>query len=506
MEKMLKKKGPAEKRTSADSPVVQRKSVNSTRLPDSIQTGAERMSGMSLDDIRVHYNSPKPAQLNAHAYAQGTDVHVAPGQEADLPHEAWHVVQQKQGRVAPTMQMKGLAVNNASELEREADSMGDKILQAKMREGERLSEGHGTKGIVQLASEYSGIMPSHDITLDKLAKDKKDPKLKQMKLTYHHIIPEGILKDIFTRFLLPVYEHCLKNDKEEGASDLVKAVNTLISTGQNYRKNTRENDQKTLGKESGANHTFEFSEDMPKETEKEKIEERKKAIDGDFGGAIRWIPGNIHQGPSDRTHVNKKQELSSKKKFEGLYHDRKYDSKFIRENPEFLVGDGGEGFEYAAVNVVGEKRMDQLGKLMSDMFNLSGGSVSKIDTNMIKAVKAIIETIDSLYYEEEKEGKQFIVPIMNLDQWEETENKKWQLKNEDAKKLITEKKKVNISGKEKTSGKEKVSSKKKTSLSQQQTQVKPKKTESEKQVGIKDSSQDESTDETAFMQDIFDTV
>ena len=60
-----------------------------------------------MDDVKVHYNSSKPAQLQAHAYAQGTDIHLAPGQEKHLPHEAWHVVQQKQGRVRPTMQMKG---------------------------------------------------------------------------------------------------------------------------------------------------------------------------------------------------------------------------------------------------------------------------------------------------------------------------------------------------------------------------------------------------------------
>ena len=43
------------------------------------------------------------------------------GQEAHLPHEAWHVVQQKQGRVKPTLQMKGAAINDDGALEREAD-------------------------------------------------------------------------------------------------------------------------------------------------------------------------------------------------------------------------------------------------------------------------------------------------------------------------------------------------------------------------------------------------
>ena len=46
------------------------------------------------------------------AYAQGTDIHIGPGQGTHLPHEAWHVVQQKQGRVLPTVQlMVGVPVN-----------------------------------------------------------------------------------------------------------------------------------------------------------------------------------------------------------------------------------------------------------------------------------------------------------------------------------------------------------------------------------------------------------
>ena len=61
------------------------------------------------------------------AYTQGTNIHVAPGQEKHLPHEAWHVVQQAQGRVKPTMQLKGIQMNDDVGLEREADEMVDKI-------------------------------------------------------------------------------------------------------------------------------------------------------------------------------------------------------------------------------------------------------------------------------------------------------------------------------------------------------------------------------------------
>lgn len=108
---------------------LQRKS-NQTGLPDNLKTGAENLSGYSLDDVKVHYNSSKPAQLQAHAYAQGTDIHLAPGQEAHLPHEAWHVVQQKQGRVKPTRQLKSkVNINDDAGLEKEADVMGAKALQ-----------------------------------------------------------------------------------------------------------------------------------------------------------------------------------------------------------------------------------------------------------------------------------------------------------------------------------------------------------------------------------------
>jgi len=112
-------------------PALQKKE-NNTGLPDNLKSGVEQLSGLAMDDVKVHYNSAQPAQLNALAYAQGTDIHVAPGQEQHLPHEAWHVAQQKQGRVQATMQMKeGTPVNDDAGLEAEADSMGAKAAQLK---------------------------------------------------------------------------------------------------------------------------------------------------------------------------------------------------------------------------------------------------------------------------------------------------------------------------------------------------------------------------------------
>lgn len=99
-----------------------------TGLPPKLRSGMEALSGLSLDDVKVHYNSPKPAGMNALAYAQGENIHLAPGREQDLPHEAWHLVQQRQGRVKATTQMAGVGINDDTGLEREADVMGARAI------------------------------------------------------------------------------------------------------------------------------------------------------------------------------------------------------------------------------------------------------------------------------------------------------------------------------------------------------------------------------------------
>lgn len=103
-------------------------SPNRTGLPDNLKHGLESLSGFDMSDLRVHYNSPEPAQLNAHAYARGSDIHLGPGQEKHLPHEAWHTVQQRQGRVQPTLESGGEKINDDAGLEREADVMGDEAI------------------------------------------------------------------------------------------------------------------------------------------------------------------------------------------------------------------------------------------------------------------------------------------------------------------------------------------------------------------------------------------
>ncbi len=133
---------PIQLKNNNRSEPIQRASApsNKTGLPDNVKSGVESLSGLSLDDVKVHYNSSEPAQLQAHAFAQGTDIHVAPGQEKHVPHEAWHVVQQKQGRVQATTQLKGtVPVNDDASLEQEAHQMGAKALQMKFIESASLN-------------------------------------------------------------------------------------------------------------------------------------------------------------------------------------------------------------------------------------------------------------------------------------------------------------------------------------------------------------------------------
>ncbi len=103
---------------------AEREAPNTTGIPTRLKRDFEARSGLSFDDVRVHYNSDKPARLGALAYTQGAQVYLGPGQERHLGHELGHVVQQKQGRVRPNLWIGGRPVNNSAQLEQEADAWG----------------------------------------------------------------------------------------------------------------------------------------------------------------------------------------------------------------------------------------------------------------------------------------------------------------------------------------------------------------------------------------------
>lgn len=101
-------------------------------LPGQLKAGIESLSGVDMSDVQVNRNSSKPAQMKALAVAQGNSIDLAPGQEKHLPHEAWHVAQQKQGRVSANTEVAGNPVNDDAGLEKEADDMGAKAAQMKV--------------------------------------------------------------------------------------------------------------------------------------------------------------------------------------------------------------------------------------------------------------------------------------------------------------------------------------------------------------------------------------
>lgn len=116
---------------------------NLTGIPNKIKTRFENLSEFSFDDVHVHYNLDKLAQLRTLAYTQGNKVYVSSWQEKHLNHELGHVVQQKQERVRATMSVSDVEVNDDSVLEHDADLM-------QFKGNERLGE---TSNVAQRVSK-----------------------------------------------------------------------------------------------------------------------------------------------------------------------------------------------------------------------------------------------------------------------------------------------------------------------------------------------------------------
>ena len=142
-------------------------------LPERLRAGIERLSGLFMGDVRVHCNSTEPAKLGALAYTKGADIHLGPGQEQHLPHEAWHVVQQKQGRVPVTTQMKGFGLNLDNGLEHEADVKGEA---AARLGGAPDSTAEGPVAPANARRTEAGSSPSSPAQLKLKIQNAKDPK------------------------------------------------------------------------------------------------------------------------------------------------------------------------------------------------------------------------------------------------------------------------------------------------------------------------------------------
>lgn len=190
---------------------VQRSS-NSNGLPHQLQSNMENMGGVDLSDVKVHRNSDKPAQLKAHAYAQGSDIHLAPGQDKHLPHEAWHVVQQKQGRVQATTQMKNsdgkVGINDNPALEHEADVMGEKASKGIVQTSDTSIQQKSNTSIVQRKNAVVQRFKYSDANYAKLY-----PRLT-------HYLKNGI-KDVIN---FPVIMAAMKKYGQLSKKDVEKAL------------------------------------------------------------------------------------------------------------------------------------------------------------------------------------------------------------------------------------------------------------------------------------------
>jgi len=193
---------------------LQEKVDNTTRMPDDLKQGIEKLSGEDMSDVKVTYNSDKPAQLQAHAYAQGNNIQIAPGQEKHLPHEAWHVAQQKQGRVQPTAQFNGAPINNDNSLESEADKMGQKALQSKSEKEYNTNKSGGIS------------LPLKD-TIQRLAIKEKDKPEEEIKAD-----SVGFTNSFLSKHVAEDEEKAKKNtiSRQESKKDRMGSINTVAKS------------------------------------------------------------------------------------------------------------------------------------------------------------------------------------------------------------------------------------------------------------------------------------
>ena len=188
--------------SQAARPQPPQKKENETGLPDGLKAGVENLSGMSMDEVRVHYNASEPARLRASAFARGTDIHVAPGQEKHLAHEAWHVVQQKQGRVRPSGTVEGAEVNDEQSLEQEAELLGERALRLGAGAPADASVPRADADAVRVSPPVRESLPTHGLTVQRWSVAAIDEERERLKNKFggsaalHHIVSKDTLADI----------------------------------------------------------------------------------------------------------------------------------------------------------------------------------------------------------------------------------------------------------------------------------------------------------------------
>jgi hypothetical protein len=139
---------------------------SSTGMPGAVQAKMETAFGADFSDVRIHEGG-RAGALGAVAYAQGNDIHFAPGKydphsqggQELLGHELTHVVQQRTGRVEMP-QGKGAPINASPSLEAEADELGARAARG---EAVTVSSGAGATAAPTTAPVQAKLAGTHAV-------------------------------------------------------------------------------------------------------------------------------------------------------------------------------------------------------------------------------------------------------------------------------------------------------------------------------------------------------
>jgi len=217
-EKVQAKKGDEELQKKATSEKEKKQSGSSgtkTNLPNDVRGKMESSFGTDFSGVNIHANSGEASNIGALAYTQGSDVHFAPGQynpgtqkgQELLGHELTHVVQQREGRVKPTKQGKGMPINDNPSLEKEADEMGAKAAQGK---------------VTDVTGKGSGVQRQGDVDIS----------------VYDWLMRESKIKNV--RYLGAIYK---KYTNDKGEQKLTDIRNIVVPTKEQWIEMLKHGDQ-----------------------------------------------------------------------------------------------------------------------------------------------------------------------------------------------------------------------------------------------------------------------
>ena len=366
--------------------------LSGSSIQHNLRAGLEKISGVDLSDVKVHQNSDKPQQVGALAYTQGNDIHIAPGQEKHLPHEGWHAVQQKQGVVKPTLQMKsGTLVNDDAGLEKEADDMGriateegrsllntqqlsSKVTQPQLSEGKIIQrvETKGQTYIVKKGDTLGGIAIKYNVSVDELV------KLNKLK-NENEIIKVG------QALKLPPNAKLNPEVKSEGNTSKDKPEEQRNSSVDNNKKN--EDSSKETSNSSDTKGTvndsiisnlrgyegFGYKKDaMIKAAEALLSEGYEPAF---IAGLLSNIKHEGSPGVFEKSNYGSFELLSNDKDKDGRYLKYKDSGNYKKKGAYLIYMDKYMNYSDFSGKTISEVGLDKLNKLLKNMKKTGAQSV-----------------------------------------------------------------------------------------------------------------------------------